>query len=61
MTTPTNSVQDEKPIKVDSGPRPEDGDQSTVSQDPNERPRRRHRCHGSGWRDRRDGSGWCER
>ena len=31
MTAP-----DEKPIKVDSGPRPEDGDQSTVSQDPND-------------------------
>ena len=31
MTSP-----DEKPVQTDNGPRPEDGDQSLVSQDPND-------------------------
>lgn len=33
MTTPTDPAP---PEPIDNGPRPEDGDQSTVSQDPND-------------------------
>lgn len=35
MSEPTVDPQEPTPVQTDNGPRPEDGDQTDVSQDPN--------------------------